>query len=208
MSCWNSKFSKFFSASLNSFVSHFGQYGLTWMTNMICLCKHTILIPRLPCLFRMAKAVSSTVELVNSVTSDSVSLFNFVIWAFPSKCFLTELVPYTDEWRRTWWRTIYMIPGLLVSSIPQCKLNRHEGAFLELFLAIGLIKPTFIQSHQASKMICKVRSFKSRIKTLSFLEEIITFNKLAFKDFKSKMAVGIRKLGNSSRKSAESHDTV
>jgi hypothetical protein len=39
---------------------------------MICLSELTIVIPRLPCLFTMAKAVSSTVELVNSVTSESV----------------------------------------------------------------------------------------------------------------------------------------
>jgi len=32
----------------------------------------------------MAKAVSSTVELVNPVTSDSVNLFNFVMGAFPA----------------------------------------------------------------------------------------------------------------------------
>jgi len=46
---------------------------------MIFLCKLTIVITRLPCLFMMAKAVSSTVELVNSVTSDYVNLFNFAM---------------------------------------------------------------------------------------------------------------------------------
>ena len=39
----------------------------------------TIVIPRLRCLFIMAKAASSTVELVKSVTSDSVNLYNFAM---------------------------------------------------------------------------------------------------------------------------------
>jgi hypothetical protein len=43
------------------------------------LCKLTSVIPRLPSLFRMATAGSSTVELVNSVTSDSVNSFNFAM---------------------------------------------------------------------------------------------------------------------------------
>jgi len=61
------------------FICHFGQYGSTWMSNMIFLCRHTIVIPRLPCLIKMAKAVSSTVELVNSVTSDTVNSFNLAM---------------------------------------------------------------------------------------------------------------------------------
>jgi len=56
----------------------------------------TIVIPRLPFRFRMAKAVSSTVELVNSDTSDSVYSFNFAMCAFASKCFPIELVPCSD----------------------------------------------------------------------------------------------------------------
>ena len=79
---------------------------LMWMSNMIFLCEHTIVIPWIPCRFRMAKAVSPTVELVNSVTSDSVNLFDFAMWAFASKCFPIELVPCSDGWRRTWWQTI------------------------------------------------------------------------------------------------------
>jgi hypothetical protein len=43
-------------ASLERFVCHFGQYGLNWISNMIFLCKLTIVIPRLPCLFLMAKS--------------------------------------------------------------------------------------------------------------------------------------------------------
>jgi hypothetical protein len=46
---------------------------------MVFLFKLTIVIPRLPCLFRTAKAVSSTVELVNSVTSATVNLFHFAM---------------------------------------------------------------------------------------------------------------------------------
>ena len=65
--------------NLEHFVCHFGQYGLNRISNMIFYCKHTTVIPRLPCLMRMAKAVSSTVELVNSVTSDCVNLFHFAM---------------------------------------------------------------------------------------------------------------------------------
>ena len=92
-----------------------------WISSMNFLCELTIGIPRLPCLFSMANADSSTVELVNSVTSDCVSLCNFVICAFASKCFQIELVPCSEGWRRTWWQTIHMMPGLPVASILQCK---------------------------------------------------------------------------------------
>jgi len=118
---WNSEVSKSLSASFERFVCHFGQYGWNWISNMVFLCKLTIVNPRLPCLSRMAKAVSSTVELVNSVISDSVNLFNFAMWAFASKCFPIELVTCSDGWRRTWWQMIHMMPGLPVFSIPQCK---------------------------------------------------------------------------------------
>jgi hypothetical protein len=83
-----------------------------------------------------------------------------------------------------------MMPGLPVTSIPQCKYNRHEGACLELFQAIGHFEPTFIEAYQASKTICKVRSLKSRIKTRSFLEDIITSNNEVFRDFVSDIVVG------------------
>jgi len=39
----------------------------------------------------MAKAVSSTIAVVNSVSSDFVNLFNFAICAIPSKDFPIEL---------------------------------------------------------------------------------------------------------------------
>jgi len=83
-----------------------------------------------------------------------------------------------------------MMPGLPVSSIPQCKWNRHEVACLELFRAIGRFDPTFIEAHQASKTICKVRLLKSRIKTCSFLEDIVTSNHKVFRDVVSDIAVG------------------
>ena len=66
-------------ANLEHFVCHFGQCGSTWMSKINSLCEHTIVIPRLPCLFRLANAVSFTVELVNLVTSDSVNSFNFAM---------------------------------------------------------------------------------------------------------------------------------
>jgi hypothetical protein len=71
--------SKSLADSLERLVCHFGQYGLNWISNIIFLCKLTIVIPQLPCLFRMAKAGSSTIELLNSVTSDSVNSFNFAM---------------------------------------------------------------------------------------------------------------------------------
>jgi len=138
------------------------------------------------------KAVSSTVELANSVTSDSVDLFNFAMWACASKCFPIEPVPSSDGWQRTWWQTILMMPGLPVSSIPQWKPNRHKGACLDLFQAIGRFEPTFIEAHQGSKMIWKVRSLKSLTKTRSLLEEIITSHNEVFKCFKFDMALNFK----------------
>jgi len=157
VSWWNSDFSKSLAASLKHFVCHFGEYGSTWMSNMNFLCKPTIVIPQLPGLFRMAKAVSSTVKLVNSVTSECVNSFHCAMCAFASKCIPIELVPCSNGWRRTRWQTIYMMPGLPVSSNPQCKWNRHNSACPEVFWAIGRFEFTFIEAHQASKMICKVR---------------------------------------------------
>jgi len=89
-----------------------------------------------------------------------------------------------------------MMPGLPVSSIPQCKYHLHEGACLELFRAIVRFEFTFIEAHQASEMICKVTSLKSQINTGSFLEEIIFSSNEVFKDLESNMAVGIRQVVN------------
>jgi len=80
----------------------------SWMVNLIFFCELPIRIPRLPCRFSMPNAVSATIELVNSVTSDTVNSSNFAICAFASKCLATELVPCSDGWRRTWWQTIHM----------------------------------------------------------------------------------------------------
>jgi hypothetical protein len=55
-----------------------------------------IVIPYLPYVFRMAKAVSSTVDLVNSDTSDSGNWFYFVMYASANKCFPIELVSCSD----------------------------------------------------------------------------------------------------------------
>jgi len=89
-----------------------------------------------------------------------------------------------------------MMPGLQVSSIPQCRQNRHEGACLEFFQAIERFEPTFKEAHQASNKICRVRSFKSRIKTGSFLDDIITSSNEVFRDCESDMAVEIGWLRN------------
>jgi hypothetical protein len=101
-----------------------------------------------------------------------------------------------------------MMPGLAVSTIPQCKKNRHDGECLEFFQALGRFEPTFFEAHQPSKMMCKLSSLKSRMNTCSFLEEIITSSNEVFKDLVSDMAVEIRKLGNPTRKTAENNHTV
>ena len=49
------------------------------MSNINSLCEHTVVIHRLPCLFRIANAVSSMVELINVVTSESVNSLNFAM---------------------------------------------------------------------------------------------------------------------------------
>ena len=121
VSWWNSEVSKSLSGNFEHFVCHFNYYGLNWISDLIFLFILTIVIPRLPCLFTIAKAVSSTVVLVNLVTSLSVHSFNFAMWSFAIKCFPIELVPCSDGWRRTWWQMIHIIPGRPVASIPQCK---------------------------------------------------------------------------------------
>jgi hypothetical protein len=82
------------------------------------------------------------------------------------------------------------MPALPVSSIQQSKLNHHTGACLELFQAIGRFEPTFIEAHQAWKMICKVRSLKSRMKTGSLFEENINSSNEVFGQSISDIAVG------------------
>jgi hypothetical protein len=178
------------------------------MSNIIFLCEHTIVTPGLPCLIKMAKAVSLTVERVNLMTSDSVNSFNFAMGAFASKDFPNELVLSSDGWLRTCSQTLHMIPGLSVSSIPPCNWNHHNGACVELFQAVGHFEPRFIQAHQVSRMSCNIRSLKSRIKTGSLLEEMITLSKEVFKDVASHKTVEIGKPGNPTRDNAESNDIV
>jgi len=74
----------------------------TKLSNMNFLYKVTIVIPQLPCLFSMAKTVSSTFTLVIEVASNTVNLFKVAICTFAGMCFPIELVPYSDGWRRTW----------------------------------------------------------------------------------------------------------
>jgi len=188
----NSEVSKSWAARLEHFVCHFSQYGSTWRSEMNFLYNLPIVIPRLPCLIMMAKAVSSTFELVNSVTPDSVISFNFAMCTVASKWFPIEPIRCSYGWWRTWWQMIHMIPGLPVSSIPQCKQNRQEDACLDWFQATWLFEPTFIEAHQPSKMICKVRSLKSQMKIHSFLEKIVTSSNEVSKDFECDMVVGIK----------------
>jgi len=65
-----------------------------------------------------------------------------------------------------------------------------------------------MEAHQASKMICNVRSLKSRIKTPSFLQQIITSRNEVFNHCVSDMVVEIGKLGISTRETDENNDTV
>lgn len=46
---------------------------MKWILNIIFLCELTIVTPGLPGMFKMANAVSSTGELVLSMTSDFVN---------------------------------------------------------------------------------------------------------------------------------------
>jgi len=73
---------------------------------------------------------------------------------------------------------------------------------------MGRFEPSFIESHHASKMICNVRSLKSRRKTRSLLEDIITSSKEVFKDLESDIAVRIRTLVDPTRKTGVTDDTV
>jgi hypothetical protein len=208
MPWWNSEVSKSLAASWEHSISHFGQSEANRISNMIFLCELTIVIHRLPCLIRMAKAVSSTIELYNPVTSDSVDWFDLGMWAFARKCYPIELIPCSDGCRRTWWQTMNMMQGLQVSSIPQCKLNHHEGACLESFQAIGSFDLTFIEPHQESKRTWNVRSLKSQILTRSFLEESLTSSNEVFQDCVSEMQAPFRNLVILTRESAENYHTV
>jgi len=161
------------------------------------ICDLTIVISRLPCLFNKANAVSSTVGLVNSEPSDSISSFNFAMWAFARKCIPMELVPCSDGWQSTWWETIHMMARRPVFSIPQCKVKCCEDECLELFLAIGRFEPIFIVAHQVLNMICNIRSVKSQIQICPFLDDIVTSSNEVFIVWEHVMVIGSWRLCNS-----------
>jgi len=125
-----------------------------------------------------------------------------------TKCVHVEIVECFDGWQGTWWHAIHMMPGLLVPSIPQCKMKCHKGGCLESFQAIGHFQPPYIEAELASNMIWKVRSLKLRIKTQSFVENIITSSKKVFIDWESDMVVGIWKLCNTSWETVKSYIIV
>ena len=68
------------------------------MPNRNFICDLTLVIPPLPCVFSMAEAVSSMVQLVNSVTVHSFTWFNFIMCAFSNKYCTIELVSCSDGW--------------------------------------------------------------------------------------------------------------
>jgi hypothetical protein len=67
-----------------------------------------------------------------------------------------------------------MVPWLPVSSILQCNEIGDEAACEESFGEIGCFELTFINPHQESIMICKVRSLKRQISTRSIFDYIVT----------------------------------
>jgi len=171
-------------------------------------CELTIAFAWLPCLFSMAKAASPTIELVNSVTSDTVHLYNFELCAFVNNCFTTKLVPCFDGCWRTWWQKIHLMPGMLASSILQCKLKYHQRACAELLKAIAHFEPIFIEANHASNTICILRLLNSWIMTCFFCEDIKTSINKELKDIESDMAEGIWMLHNSTWENFNMYDAV
>ena len=156
----------------------------------------------------MAKAVSSTFELVDSVISNSVTSFDFIMCALASRCFQIELVPGSDWWWRTWNEMMDMMPWLLVSSILQCISQCYEGAWLELFQATEHFVSPFMEAYKVSNMICKVRLLKLRIKKHWFLDDMITFSHKVFEHVESDMVLGIWMLCNLSWDTVKTNVTV
>jgi hypothetical protein len=156
----------------------------------------------------MAKAVSLTIDLVDSDTSDYVNLFNFGMCAFTCKCFPIKLVPRSDGRQRTWWQMIPKLLGLPVSSIPQCKWNHLNRRCRVLFEAIETFEWTFIEVHQASNIIRRVRSFKSQIQSYLLLDDIITSSNEVFTDFESDIVLGIWSLCISGWVTVKSYNSV
>jgi len=131
------------------------------------------------------------VVLVNSETSNSVNSLNFAMCAFPSEVFPHGAGPmFRSMAKNSMTNNAFdATAASLVDSVVQ--IVELKGAILELPLAIGGFRPTFIEAHLTMNMICKVRSLKSRIITPSFLEDIITSNNAVFIDSKSDIVVGI-----------------
>jgi hypothetical protein len=84
-----------------------------------------------------------------------------------------------------------MIPQLPVYSTPQCISRRQEGPDLELLEIIGCFDFKFTEGHQASCMICKVRTLKLPIRTSPFLEDMMIYTKKVYNDLNFNIAVGI-----------------
>lgn len=113
--------------------------------NMNFLRELTIVIPWLHYVFSIAKHISSTIDKVNSVSSETINPVDFAMKPVAFKCFGIELVWCSDGWWRTW-PMIHMISGQLVSSVMRCNENPHKGAWLESFQAIDHFEPTILQA--------------------------------------------------------------
>jgi len=168
----------------------------TKLSNINILGKCTIQIPPLNCLFKMAKAISSTFELANSVTTDFLTSFICAMSTLASKWYATELMPYSEGWRRSWSVTWHVMPWQLVFSILQCTFYRHDGECLHLFQTMGPCKPMKIEANWASNIICKVRLLKSQIMTPSSVQDILTSSNEVYIDTESEIMEGIWWLHN------------
>ena len=107
---WTNSFSMSYTLRKNNFPNE--------ISTLTSLCKLTIVIPQVSCLFSKAKVVPSNNRLLNSVTSNPVNLFICVMCIMTSKCFASKLVPWSDGWRRTRWQTLHIMPviGVLNSN--------------------------------------------------------------------------------------------
>jgi hypothetical protein len=70
------------------------------MSNINFYCEHHNVIPQPPTLLMLAKVVSLTIEIVISVNSDSVDLFNYAMGDFANNSVPIKQVPCSDIWRR------------------------------------------------------------------------------------------------------------
>jgi len=149
-------------------------------------------------------------EVLRSTGEGYRSVWEVCIW-LPDQitfCWCTELVPCLDGWRRTWWKMIQMMSRLLVSLIPQCTLNCHEGTCLEVFQVPGRFEPRFMEGHEALTMVCTVSSLKSWKQTQSCFKDIKTSSNKVFNDFEYHIGVGICMLGKLTRVAIKCNVTV